>query len=84
MAGGVLIDSGWLRLLGAGSSRLSGSLRSWNDGTVDTFGLAGRAVLVAHDAAGELWGWPTSGAASWAWPPAECSPPGALTGHPTR
>lgn len=50
--GGVLIDAGWLRLLGAGSPRMPGSLRSWNDGTVDTFGLAGRAMLVAHDAVG--------------------------------
>jgi hypothetical protein len=50
--GGVLIDSGWLRLLGSGSPRMPGSLRSWNDGSVDSFGLAGKAVVVAHDAIG--------------------------------
>jgi len=50
--GGLLIDSGWLRVLGSGSERMSGSLRSWNDGTVDTFGLSGKALLVAHDAVG--------------------------------
>lgn len=50
--GGVLVDDGWLRLLGSGAQRMSGSLRSWNDGTVDTFGLFGKAVLVAHDVVG--------------------------------
>lgn len=50
--GGMLIDSGWLRLLGAGSEKMSRSLHSWNDGTVETFGLLGKAVLVAHDVVG--------------------------------
>lgn len=50
--GGVLVDSGWLRLLGSGSQRMSGSLRSWNDGTIDTFGLSGKAIVVAYDAVG--------------------------------
>jgi len=50
--GGVLIDSGWLRLHGAGSPRMLGSLRSWSDGSVDLFGLSGRAIVVAHDAVG--------------------------------
>jgi hypothetical protein len=51
--GGILVDHGWLRLLGAGSARMVGSLLSWN-------GLEGagvdppiqQAMLVAHDAAG--------------------------------
>lgn len=50
-AGGVLVDHGWLRLLGAGCERLRESLVTWN-------GLDGRAppldgaLLIAHDAAG--------------------------------
>lgn len=51
--GGILIDDGWVRVLGTGSVRMKGNLRSWN-------GMGGaRAVspmrgllLVAHDAVG--------------------------------
>jgi hypothetical protein len=29
-SGGILIDHGWLRILGAGSERMRGSLLTWN------------------------------------------------------
>ncbi len=48
--GGILVDSGWLRILGAGSERLARGLAEWN-------GLGGRlrlggALLVGDDAVG--------------------------------
>lgn len=51
--GGVLVDGGWLRLLGSGNARLRGSLYSWNggDGGAANVPLA-QALIVAHDAAG--------------------------------
>jgi hypothetical protein len=50
---GVLVDHGWLRLLGCGSDRMTGSLLSWNglDGPAPESALQG-ALLVAHDAVG--------------------------------
>jgi hypothetical protein len=53
--GGLLIDHGWLRVLGSGSKRLSRSLPAWNDGKVPT-DAAGRPtlVLVADDVLGSL------------------------------
>jgi Protein of unknown function DUF2625 len=44
--GGVLIDQGWLRLLGSGHPQLQRSLPSWNEGKADGF------YLIADDAAG--------------------------------
>lgn len=51
--GGVLIDGGWLRLLGCGHARMRGSLLSWNGkgGPTGFPGIAG-AVIVAHDVLG--------------------------------
>ncbi|MDP8922577.1 MAG: DUF2625 domain-containing protein [Chloroflexota bacterium] len=51
--GGLLLDHGWLRILGAGSERLRGSLGSWNglDGAAPEPPLSG-ALIVAHDAVG--------------------------------
>jgi len=44
--GGLLIDHGWLRLLGSGHPRLPRSLSAWNAGRADGF------YLVGDDAAG--------------------------------
>jgi hypothetical protein len=44
--GGVLVDHGWLRLLGAGHPRLTRSLPSWNEGRARGF------YLVADDVVG--------------------------------
>ncbi|WP_047305120.1 DUF2625 family protein [Pseudomonas fluorescens] len=44
--GGLLIDHGWLRVLGSGHRHLSRNLVDWNDGRVQG------ALLVADDAAG--------------------------------
>jgi hypothetical protein len=66
-SGGLLIDHGWLRLLGAGSARMTGSLLTWNGlaGPGPEPPLAG-ALLVAHDALGGFFalnGDPASGRA---------------------
>lgn len=44
--GGVLVDGGWLRLLGSGHPRLTRSLVAWNAGRAQGF------LLVADDVAG--------------------------------
>jgi hypothetical protein len=51
--GGIVVDDGWLRILGAGHPRLPRSLPSWNDGRVPT-DLQGRPtfLLVGDDAIG--------------------------------
>jgi hypothetical protein len=51
--GGILIDHGWVRLLGTGSPRLSESLLSWNDlGESAIAPRIARAFLVGHDVLG--------------------------------
>lgn len=50
--GGILVEQGWLRLLGAPGPATATCLQDWNDGTIDTYGLAGRAAVVAHDVLG--------------------------------
>ncbi|HEU0026524.1 MAG TPA: DUF2625 family protein [Ktedonobacterales bacterium] len=51
--GGILIDHGWLRLLGSGGQRMRGDLCSWNgfDGRDEITPLKD-ALIVAHDAIG--------------------------------
>lgn len=44
--GGILIDHGWLRILGSGHERLPRNLRNWNQGRAEGF------LLVADDAVG--------------------------------
>src|SRR5262245_18547293 len=44
--GGILIDRGWLRILGSGHPRLTRTLPGWNDGRGDGF------YLIADDAVG--------------------------------
>ena len=52
-SGGLLVDRGWIRVLGAGGERMAGSVLSWNGGPGCAVAspLDG-AMLVAHDAAG--------------------------------
>ncbi|MFP9112842.1 DUF2625 domain-containing protein [Flavobacterium sp. RHBU_3] len=51
--GGVLIDGGWIRILGSGSTRLNRSLPGWNLGkSITTYGQAAPFWLVADDAVG--------------------------------
>lgn len=51
--GGILIDNGWLRILGSGSEKLQRSLTEWNKGKTDQNGdLSLRFLLVADDVVG--------------------------------
>jgi hypothetical protein len=51
--GGILVDHGWLRLLGASSGRMRDGLLAWNDLAPESVPnpLPG-AMIVAHDAVG--------------------------------
>ncbi|MDR2297779.1 MAG: DUF2625 domain-containing protein [Comamonas sp.] len=44
--GGILVDHGWLRILGSGHERLPRNLQNWNQGRAEGF------LLVADDAVG--------------------------------
>jgi hypothetical protein len=51
--GGILIDDGWIRVLGSGSDRLPRSLPEWNKGkTMADYGGHSPFYLVADDAIG--------------------------------
>lgn len=51
--GGILVDNGWIRILGSGSSKLQRSLPDWNKGKAfKEFGDPPAYFLVADDAAG--------------------------------
>lgn len=51
--GGIMIDSGWLRILGSGSERLNRSVPDWNKGkTITDYGDKPAYLLVADDAVG--------------------------------
>ncbi len=51
--GGLLIDNGWIRILGSGSDRLKRILPDWNKGkTFHNFGEPAPYLLVADDAIG--------------------------------
>ena len=51
--GGILIDDGWIRILGSGSSRLKRSLPEWNKGkTFSNHGEVPPYMLIADDAVG--------------------------------
>ncbi len=51
--GGILIDNGWIRILGSGNSRLNRTIPDWNKGkTFAAFGDKPSYLLVADDAAG--------------------------------
>lgn len=51
--GGLLIDNGWIRILGSGSSKLNRSLPDWNKGKAYTDSIIGAPfLLIADDAIG--------------------------------
>lgn len=53
MTGGILIDGGWIRIIGSGSARLPRSLPGWNKGkTVAGYGHEAGFYLVADDVLG--------------------------------
>ena len=53
MTGGIMIDGGWIRIIGSGSPRLPRSLAEWNKGkTVSGYGHAAGFYLVADDVLG--------------------------------
>ncbi|MDO7743523.1 MAG: DUF2625 domain-containing protein [Pedobacter sp.] len=51
--GGIMVDNGWLRILGSGSTRLTRSVSDWNKGkTINEYGDKPAYLLVADDAVG--------------------------------
>ena len=53
MTGGILIDDGWIRILGSGNAKLDRTLPDWNKGkSFKEFGDAPGYLLIADDAAG--------------------------------
>nr|WP_198530114.1 DUF2625 domain-containing protein [Flavobacterium sp. Root935] len=51
--GGIIVDNGWIRILGSGSSKLNRSLPDWNKGkSFKEFGEAPSYFLIADDALG--------------------------------
>lgn len=50
---GILVDDGWLRILGSGSDRMQGSLLTWNGlGGEPKVAATGGYLIVAHDVLG--------------------------------
>lgn len=53
MTGGLLIDDGWIRILGSGNAKLNRTLPDWNKGkSFKEFGEAPPFLLIADDAVG--------------------------------
>lgn len=53
MTGGLLIDDGWIRILGSGNSRFNRTLPDWNKGkSFNEFGETPSFLLIADDAIG--------------------------------
>lgn len=53
MTGGLLIDNGWIRILGSGSKKLKRSLPEWNKGKAfSAFGERSAFLLIADDVIG--------------------------------
>lgn len=51
--GGILVDNGWIRILGSGNEKLNRSLPDWNvEKFTEEFGENPRLLLVADDALG--------------------------------
>lgn len=51
--GGLLIDNGWIRILGSGNSKLNRTLPDWNKGkSFNNFGDRPAFLLIADDAVG--------------------------------
>jgi len=53
-SGGIVVDNGWIRILGAGHERIGGGLREWNalDGNEPLDPPLVDALIVAYDALG--------------------------------
>lgn len=55
MTGGILIDNGWIRILGSGNNRLNRTVPDWNKGkTFISFGEKPSYLLIADDVIGGL------------------------------
>lgn len=53
MTGGILVDDGWIRILGSGNAKLDRTLPDWNKGkSFKEFGETPLVLLVADDAVG--------------------------------
>lgn len=53
MTGGILIDDGWIRILGSGNTKFDRSLPDWNKGkSFKEFGEAPSFLIIADDAIG--------------------------------
>jgi hypothetical protein len=53
MTGGILIDNGWIRILGSGNTKLDRTLPEWNKGkSFKEFGETPTFLLIADDALG--------------------------------
>jgi len=53
MTGGLLIDDGWIRILGSGNSKFNRTLPDWNKGkSFNEFGETPSFLLIADDAIG--------------------------------
>lgn len=51
--GGILIDGGWIRILGSGCERLQRGIMEWNKGkSFDNYGEQPRFLLIADDVLG--------------------------------
>lgn len=51
--GGIMVDNGWIRILGSGSTRLNRSVSEWNKGkSIKEYGDQPDYLLVADDAIG--------------------------------
>jgi hypothetical protein len=53
MTGGILIDNGWIRILGSGNTKLNRNVPEWNKGkSFEEYGQAPKYLLIADDAIG--------------------------------
>lgn len=51
--GGILVDNGWIRILGSGNKKLNRTLPDWNKGkTFDKYGIQPSFLLIADDIIG--------------------------------
>lgn len=54
--GGILIDDGWLRILGSGNENISGNLLSWNNiGEIKIEYSIKNAMIIAYDIVGGVY-----------------------------
>ena len=55
--GGILVDHGWIRILGSGNDKLNRTLPNWNKGkTFNEFGEKPSIFLIADDVVGGFFG----------------------------